>query len=71
MVYIATILTLVFGVVYWPLNLFFLWVQKWYFKQREHDKVIFWLFAPFYWTLVAIVTILSYPYEWLLKFTAH
>ncbi len=71
MKYVATILTLVVGLIYWPLNMFYVWVQKWYFKQRDHDRVMYWLFAPFYWLLVAIVTIISYPYELLLKFTQH
>ncbi|MEI6660185.1 MAG: hypothetical protein WCK91_02060 [bacterium] len=69
--YIATLLTLIIGVIYWPLNLFYLWVQKWYFQMREEDKVIYWLFAPFYWALVAIVSILSIPYEALTKLAGH
>jgi hypothetical protein len=68
---IATILLIVIGVVYYPLNLLYMKVQKWYLPMWKKDKVIFIAFAPFYWILVAIVFILSYPYEWIAQFAAH
>ena len=69
--YIASICVLVFGIIYWPINLFFLWVQKWYLKMKVEDKVIFWLFTPFYWLLVVIVTLISLPYEAIANLAGH
>jgi hypothetical protein len=68
---IATILTLVLGAIYWPLNLFYLKVQKWYFKEREGDPVIYWAFFPFYWILVGVISLISIPYEKLTSFAGH
>ncbi len=66
---IATILLLVFGVIYYPLNSLYLFTQKWYLPMWKKDKFIYFAFAPFYWILVIIVTIISVPYEELYKLT--
>jgi len=71
MKYIATFLVIVIGLIYWPINIFYLWVQKWYFKEKERDLVIKWAFAPFYWVLVAIVSAISYPYEKIANLAGH
>jgi hypothetical protein len=68
---IATILTLILGIIYWPLNKFYLWVQKWYFGMKGKDDVVYWAFTPFYWILVVIVTIVSIPYEKIAMLAAH
>ena len=64
---IATILLVVIGIIYYPLNSFYLIVQKWYLPMWHKDKVIYFAFAPFYWILVVITTAISLPYEGLSK----
>lgn len=68
---IATILLLVVGIVYYPLNVLYMAIQKWYLPMWKKDRVIYFAFAPFYWTFVGIVFIISYPYELLSKLAAH
>ncbi len=60
---IATILCLIFGLVYYPLNSLYKIVQGWYLPMWNKDKFIYFAFAPFYWILVAVVLIISVPYE--------
>ncbi|HUC89022.1 MAG TPA: hypothetical protein VMR49_03265 [Candidatus Paceibacterota bacterium] len=69
--FIATLLLIVLGIIYYPLNLLYMKMQKWYLPMWHKDRVIYFAFAPFYWILVAIVFIISYPYEWISKFAAH
>lgn len=69
--FIATILVLIIGIVYYPLNLLYLRVQKWYLPMWHKDRFIYFAFAPFYWILVVIVTIISIPYEALTKLAEH
>lgn len=64
---IATILVLVLGLIYFPLNSLYMKVQKWYLPMWKKDKIIYFAFAPFYLILVAIVTVISIPYEALTK----
>lgn len=71
MKYIATILLIVFGVIYIPINRLYLAVQKWHFGMKKKDKVVFYAFAPFYWILVVITYIISAPYEFISKFASH
>ena len=68
---IATLIVIIIGIVYYPLNLLYMKTQKWYLPMWHKDKVIYFAFAPFYWILVGIVFILSYPYEWVSKFAGH
>lgn len=60
---IAIILLVVLGIIYYPLNSLYVIVQKWYLPMWRTDKVIYFAFAPFYWVLVALTTIISVPYE--------
>ena len=69
--YIATILVLIIGILYYPLNLLYMRVQKWYLPMWHKDKFIYFAFAPFYWIIVGIVTIISIPYEALAELAGH
>lgn len=69
--FIATILVLIIGILYYPLNLLYMRVQKWYLPMWHKDKFIYFAFAPFYWILVGIVTIISIPYEALAELAGH
>ena len=69
--FIATLLVIVIGVIYWPLNAFYLIVQKWHFKMKEKDKVVYYVFSPFYWILVAIVSAISLPFEKISELAGH
>jgi hypothetical protein len=64
---IRIVLTLVFGAIYWIFNTVYLRVQKWHFGMKKKDIIIWYAFSPFYWLLVAIVTIISVPYEAIAK----
>jgi hypothetical protein len=68
---IATILLVAIGIIYYPLNLIYLRVQKWYLPMWQKDRFIYYAFAPFYWILVAIVSIISIPFEEIAKLAAH
>ncbi|MDE2031020.1 MAG: hypothetical protein KGI58_02035 [Patescibacteria group bacterium] len=69
--FVRVILTIVIGIVYIPLNKFNTKVQKWYFKMKTEDIVIYRAFTPFYWTLVAITFIVSVPYEFVIANDIH
>jgi hypothetical protein len=60
---IRIVLTLVFGGIYWLFNTLYLKVQKWYFGMKAKDIIIWYAFTPFYWIIVAIVMVVSIPYE--------
>ena len=61
--FIKILLVVIFGIIYIPLNLVLQKLQKWYQPMFKKDKVIYFAFAPFFWLLVLIVTLVSYPYE--------
>lgn len=61
--WIKRILTVALGLIYVPLNAIYLRVHNWYMPMWKKDKVIYFCFAPFYWILVAITSIISIPYE--------
>ena len=67
---IATVLLVIFGIIYYPLNSLYLMVQKWYLPMWHKDRVIYFAFAPFYWILVGLTTIISLPYEKLSEFAS-
>lgn len=67
MKYIRILFTVIFGVIYWPINIIHTKVQRWYFAEKKKDKVVWYLFTPFYWILVLITTIISVPYERIAK----
>ena len=68
---VRIILTVVLGAVYIPLNTLYLAVQKWYFHMKHKDKIVFYLFTPFYWILVGITFVISGPYEFVISMNIH
>lgn len=71
MKYIRILFTIVFGLIYWPINMLHTKTQKWYFEQKKKDIVVWYLFTPFYWILVAITFVISVPYEFLIAKDLH
>jgi len=65
---IATILVIVLGLIYYPLNFIYLKIQQWYLPMWYKDRFIYFTFAPFYWIIVVIVTIISIIYEEISKY---
>ena len=59
------------GAIYIPLNTLYMAVQKWHFKMKHKDKVVFYLFTPFYWILVGITFAVSAPYELVIAMDIH
>lgn len=60
---IKIFITVIFSIVYIPLNWFFMRLQKWYLPLYQKDRFLYFLFAPFYWTFVVINSIIGVPYE--------
>jgi hypothetical protein len=71
MKYIRIFLTVIFGAIYWPINILHTKVQKWYFSMKHKDKIIFYAFTPFYWILVFITFLVSLPYEFFIAVDLH
>lgn len=71
MKYVRILLTLVFGVIYWPINILHTKVQKWYFGMEKKDKIVWYLFTPIYWTIVIITFIISIPYDFFIAKDLH
>ncbi len=69
--FVRVILIVVFGIVYIPINRFYMMVQKWHFGMKKKDIVVYYAFTPFYWLLVAITYIISAPYEFVQSFGIH
>ncbi len=65
------ILTVLLGIIYIPINTFNTAVQNWYFKMEHKDKILYYLFTPFYWILVGITFIISVPYEFVIAMDIH
>lgn len=63
MKYIRILLTLIIGPLYVMLNAGLMRLQKWYFPLYLSDKILYFLFLPFYWIYVGITSIISIPYE--------
>lgn len=70
MKYIHILFTVTLGPIYWLINIIHTKVQHWYFSQKKKDIIIWYLFTPFYWLLVAVTFIISVPYEFLIALTA-
>jgi len=68
--YIHILLTITLGPIYWLINTIHTKVQKWYFSQKKKDIIVWYLFTPFYWIVVAITFIISVPYELLIAITS-
>lgn len=71
MKYIRILFTIVFGIIYWPVNMVHTKVQAWYFGIKKKDIVVWYLFTPFYWIIVAITFIVSVPYEFIIATDLH
>jgi hypothetical protein len=61
MKYLAALLLLIINLIAVPMNILYMRVQKWYLPMWKKDKVIYFAFAPFYWLLVILTTLISYP----------
>ena len=73
MKFVRILLTVIFIVIYWPANTLFNMCQKFYLKlkkDKEHD-IPYLLFAPLYWIVFIITSIISAPYEWLIAKDLH
>lgn len=68
---VRIILTVLLGAIYIPINGFNLMVQKWYFGIKHKDKVMYYLFTPFYWIVVGITFVISIPYEFVIAMDIH
>jgi hypothetical protein len=71
MKFIRILLTLIFGPIYVALNSGLMSIQKWFFPLWETDKIMYFLFLPFYWIYVGIVFLVSIPYEFLIAVDLH
>jgi hypothetical protein len=71
MKFIRIFFTIVFGAIYWPVNIINTKTQKWYFGMKKKDIVIWYLFTPFYWIIVVITFIISVPYEFIIAKDLH
>lgn len=68
---IRLLFTLIFAIFYIPINKLYVITQKWYFGMKKKDKIIFYLFTPFYWILVVITFAISAPYEFFIAKDLH
>lgn len=71
MKYIHILFTIIFGPIYWLINIIHTKVQKWYFAEKKKDIVMWYLFTPFYWLLVVVTFIISVPYEFIIVKNIH
>lgn len=69
--FVRIILIVALGIIYIPINNFYLIVQKWHFHMKKKDPVIYYAFTPFYWILVAITYIVAAPYEFISTLGLH
>lgn len=69
--FVRIILTVVLALVYIPINSLNTKVQKWYFKMKHEDKVVYYAFTPLYWILVGITFVISVPYEFVIAMDIH
>lgn len=70
MKYIHILFTVTLGPIYWLINIIHTKTQAWYFGLHKSDIIMWYLFTPFYWILVAITFIISVPYEFLIAVTS-
>lgn len=68
---VRIICTVALGLIYVPINTLNTAVQKWYFKMKKEDEIIYYLFTPIYWLLVGITFIISVPYEFVIAMDIH
>lgn len=60
---IKFLIIIILSVIYWPINMVFLWVQSHYFKWKKTDMVSFVIATPLYYLLFIVTSILSVPME--------
>lgn len=63
MKYILSLFSLILNAINTPLGKLYGAVKKWYQPMKEKDRVIYFAFAPFYYILVVLVFLISYPKE--------
>lgn len=59
--YIYTLILFLLNFINIPLGNLYKKVKKWYQPMKKEDEVIWIAFAPFYWILVVLVFLFSYP----------
>ncbi len=69
--FVRIMLTVLVGIVYIPLNTLNTVSQKWYFKIKHKDVILYYLYTPIYWLLVGITFVISIPYEFLITEGIH
>lgn len=67
MKYILSFILVLLNIINIPLSNLYLRVQKWYLPMRKTDPVTFIAFAPFYWILVVLATVIGQPCEVIAK----
>jgi len=60
---IKIIIISILSIFYWPLNTFFLFVQKHYSILQREDRVSFYIATPLYYILFVITAVLGWPLE--------
>ena len=67
MKYLLILVLAILNLINIPLGMLFVKVQKWYLPMWREDRVLYYAFAPFYWFLVILSFIFSWPCEKLSK----
>lgn len=57
------LLLIILNIINIPLSFVFMKVQRWYLPMWKKDKIIYFAFAPFYWTLFVLAFAFGYPCE--------
>ncbi len=71
MKYIRILITVIIGPIYVLLNTGLMRLQGWYFPIYDSDRILYFLFLPFYWIYVGLVFIVSIPYEMFIAVDLH
>ena len=60
---IRLLLMSILSLFYYPVNLAFITLQKYYREWQVHDRVSFYIATPLYFALFAVTALLSFPLE--------
>ncbi len=60
---IKFIIVALLAVVYWPINMIFVYIRDHYLKWQKTDKISFILATPLYWLFYILVVLISAPLE--------
>ena len=60
---IKLLIIAILSLFYYPVNLSFITLQKYYRQWQVHDRVSFYIATPLYYLLFLITSILSFPLE--------